>query len=89
LVGELLQERPSPCTLVGEFSLGGAQRPTHCVATAPDGAKSYDTVGIVTGSHSSVSLISSSRDEAVSDANYGRFEPVLRTFINSDLRTNP
>ena len=61
----------------------------QCVATAPDGARSYDAVGIVNGSQSSASLISSSRDEAASEANYERFDTTLRAFVNSDPRIKP
>jgi hypothetical protein len=57
----------------------------RCVTTAPDGAKSYDTIGIVNGSHSSASLISSSSDEAASKANYRQFEAALKAVVNFGL----
>jgi hypothetical protein len=60
----------------------------RCVATAPDGS-SYDTIGIVNGSHSSASLISSSNDETASEANYRQFEATLRAVVNSDLGAKP
>jgi hypothetical protein len=83
LVGELLQERSAPCKFVDAATLGGAPRPMRCVAMAHDGSKSYDTAGIVNGSHSSASLISSSSDEAASEANYGQFEAALKAIVNS------
>ena len=82
--GEALQERPAPCAFVDGALRIGAPRPMHCVATAPDGSKSYDTIGIVNGSHLSASLISSSRDETASEANYGQFEAALKAVTNSD-----
>ncbi len=85
-VAELVQQRSAPCALVdGAFDLA-APKPTRCVATAPDGAKSYDTIGIVDGSNWSASLISSSRNEAASGANYRQFEAALKAVVNSGPR---
>jgi hypothetical protein len=86
-VGEMLQERLAPCEVVGGFPLVPA--PMHCVATASDGTKSYDTTGIIDGSKLSASLISSSSDEAASEGNYGQFEAALTSFTNSNLRAKP
>ena len=83
---EVLQQRSAPCALVGELALVDPPKPMRCVATAPDGAKSYDTIGIVNGSNWSASLISSSGDEAASGANYRQFETALKAVVNSDLR---
>jgi hypothetical protein len=89
MAAELLQERTAPCALVGALALGDAPKPMRCVATAPDGAKNYDTVGIVNGSNWSASLISTSRDEAASEASYRQFEAALKAVTNSDLRARP
>ena len=88
-VGEILQERFAPCKFVDEPSFGGAQGPMHCVAAATDGTKTYDATGTINGSSLSASLISSSGDEAASEANYRQFEAALKTVVNSDLRAKP
>jgi hypothetical protein len=87
-VGEMLQERSAPCTLVDGISLllSRAPGPMHCIATAPDGTRTYDATGIIDGLNLSASLISSSRDEAASEANYGQFGAALKTLTNSDVR---
>jgi hypothetical protein len=64
----------------------------HCVATVPDGAKSYDTIDIISGvngSDLSASLISSSSDATASEANYEQFEAALKAVVNPDLRAKP
>jgi hypothetical protein len=81
----VLQQRSVPCALVDGAVVLGALRPMRCVAAAPDGSKSYDTVGIVEGSNLSASLISSSSDETASEVNYRQFEAVLKAVTNSDL----
>jgi hypothetical protein len=91
-MGEMLQERLAPCTLVFDgISLPLSPVPglMHCVATAVDGTKTYDAMGIINGSNLSVSLISSSNDQTASDANYRQFEAALRAVMNSDLGTRP
>ena len=91
-MGEMLQERLAPCTLVFDgisLPLSRVPGPMHCVATAVDGTKTYDAMGIINGSNLSVSLISSSNDQTVSDANYGQFEAALKAVMNSDLGTRP
>jgi hypothetical protein len=89
MVGEILQERLAPCKFVNEPSFGGAPGPMHCVATAADGTKTYDATGIINGSNLSASLISSSGDEAASEANYRQFEAALKAVTNSDFRAKP
>jgi len=89
MVAELLQESPAPCTFADGFAPGAAPRPMRCVTTAPDGAKSYDTIGIVNGSHSSASLISSSRDATASEVIYGQFEVALKAVVNSYFGAKP
>jgi hypothetical protein len=88
-MAELLQERSVPCTLVFDgISLPPSPVPglLHCVATAVEGTKTYDSMGIVNGSNLSVSLISSSHDQTASDANYRQFEAALKAVMNSGLR---
>jgi hypothetical protein len=85
MVAELLQERIVPCTFVDRILRLGAAMRMHCVATAPDGTKSYDTIDIINGSNFSASLISSSNDEAASKANFRPFEAALKAAMNSDL----
>jgi hypothetical protein len=89
---EMLQERLAPCTLVFDgisLPLSRVPGPMHCVATAVDGTKTYDAMGIINGSNLSVSLISSSNDQTASDANYRQFEAALKAVMNSDLGTRP
>jgi len=77
--------RSAPCTLVFDgISLPVSRVPglMHCVATAVDGTKTYDAMGIIDGSNVSVSLISSSSDQTSSDANYRQFEAALKVAIN-------
>jgi hypothetical protein len=88
-VAEVLQQRSAPCALVDAVLVPGALKPMRCVATGPDGAKSYDTIGIVNGSNLSASLISSSRDETASETNYRQFEAALKIVVNSELRARP
>jgi hypothetical protein len=88
MVAELLQERIVPCTFVDRIRLGAPMR-MHCVATAPDGTKSYDTIDIINGSNLSASLISSSDDATASERNFGQFEAALKAVVNSDLGAKP
>jgi hypothetical protein len=88
-VGEVLQERSAPCAFVDGVLRLGAPKPMRCVATAPDGSKSYDTIGIVSGSHLSASLISSSSDAMASEANFGQFEAAFKAVMNSDPGVRP
>jgi hypothetical protein len=85
-VAEMLQQRSAPCALFNAVLSLSAPRPMRCVATAPDGSKSYDTIGIVDGSNLSASLISSSRDETASETNYRQFEAALKAVVNSSPR---
>jgi hypothetical protein len=86
MVAELLQQPSAPCASVDGVRVLAAPTPTRCVATAPNGAKSYDTVGIINGSNLSASLISSSNDETASETNYRQFEAALKAVVNPDLR---
>jgi hypothetical protein len=86
---ELLKEPSVPCMLVFDgISLSPSTVPglMHCVATAVDGTKTFDAMGIIDGSNLSVSLISSSRDQTASDGNYRQFEAALKAVMNSGLR---
>jgi hypothetical protein len=92
MVAELLQERSVPCIFVGRILRLGAPMRMHCVATASDGTKSFDTIDIISGingSNLSASLISSSSDATASEANYERFETALKAVVNSDSRARP
>jgi uncharacterized protein YfaP (DUF2135 family) len=84
-VAELPQERSARCTFAHRALVPGAPTPMRCVATAPDGSKSYDTGGIISGPNLSASLMSSSRDETASEANYVQFEAALKAVVNSGL----
>jgi hypothetical protein len=85
MVAELLQEPAVPCTYVDRILRLGAAMRMHCVTTAPDGAKSYDTIDIINGSDFSASLISSSEDATASEANFRPFDAALKAAMNSDL----
>ena len=89
LVAELLQEHSTPCAPVYGAIRLAAPMPMPCVATAPDGSKSYETIGTVNGTNWSASLISSSSAEAASEANYRLFEAKLKAVVNSGPRPKP
>jgi hypothetical protein len=89
LVAELLQEHSVPCAPVYGAIRLAAPMPMPCVATAPDGSKSYETIGTVNGTNWSASLISSSSDEAASEANYRLFEAKLKAVMNPGPRAKP
>ena len=89
MAAELLQESPAPCVFANGLALGAAPTPMRCVTTVPDGTKRYDTSGIVNGSRWSASLISSSSDEAASEANYRQFAAALGPVVNSGLGAKP
>jgi hypothetical protein len=88
-MAEALQQSSAPCAAVDGVLVLGAPKPMHCVAIAPDGSRTYDTIGIVNGSNLLASLISSSSDQTASEANYGQFEAALKAVTNSDLGAKP